>query len=392
MQPALTENTSQYHYLPPERCNDEALIQMKDIVKTFKTSEGSFTALKQVTTCFYPGEFVSIVGKSGSGKSTLVNMLTGIDHPTAGSVRVGDTYIHQLSENDMSRWRGRNLGIVFQFFQLMPTLTLLENIMLPMALCGNCNAPAERERRARHLLALVGLEAEVEKLPAAVSGGQQQSAAIARALANDPPILIADEPTGNLDSRSADVIFQIFTSLVEQGKTILMVTHDASLAQRTQRILLLSDGELIDPWVAQVFHDLPHNQMLWLTHHLQPRSLISGTSIETQDLASIGLCLVVGGQLEVLNGRQGSPRTVGVLNSGDYLSSLDQQNAEYNPIHLRSGTEAGASLMVLEQTAFQNWLDGNPGVRHSLENAARDRSRTAAREKQPSEPAGGAGQ
>jgi len=388
MQPALADNTSPFHYLPPERCSDEALIQMKDIVKTFKTSEGSFTALKQVTTCFYPGEFVSIVGKSGSGKSTLVNMLTGIDHPTAGSVRVGETYIHRLSENDMSRWRGRNLGIVFQFFQLMPTLTLLENIMLPMALCGNCNAPAEREKRARDLLALVGLQAEVEKLPAAVSGGQQQSAAIARALANDPPILIADEPTGNLDSRSADAIFQIFTSLVEQGKTILMVTHDASLAQRTQRILLLSDGELIDPWVAQVFHDLPHNQMLWLTHHLQPRLLTPGTSIETQDLASIGLCLVVGGQLEVLNGRQASPRAVGVLKSGDYLSSLDHQNAEYSGIHLQSGMEGGASLMVLEQTTFQGWLDSNPGVRHSLENAARDRS--AKGENLPILPGGGA--
>ncbi len=198
MRSALKADSSQFHYLQPESCSDEALIQMKEIVKTFKTAEGSFTALKQVTTCFYPGEFVSIVGKSGSGKSTLVNMLTGIDHPTSGSVRVGDTYIHQLSENDMSRWRGRNLGIIFQFFQLMPTLTLLENVMLPMALCSNCNAPAEREERARGLLTLVGLEAEADKLPAAVSGGQQQSAAIARALANDPPILIADEPTGNL--------------------------------------------------------------------------------------------------------------------------------------------------------------------------------------------------
>jgi putative ABC transport system ATP-binding protein len=369
--PAPRENTSQNHYLAPERCSDEALIQMKDIVKTFKTAEGSFTALKQVTACFYPGEFVSIVGKSGSGKSTLVNMLTGIDHPTAGSVRVGDTYIHQLSENDMSRWRGRNLGIIFQFFQLMPTLTLLENVMLPMALCGKCTAPAEREKRARELLTLVGLEAETEKLPAAVSGGQQQSAAIARALANDPPILIADEPTGNLDSHSADAVFQIFTELVEQGKTILMVTHDASLARRTQRILLLSDGELIDPWIAQVFHELPHNQMLWLTHHLQRRSLSPGSSIETDDLASIGLCLVVGGQLEALNGKTGSLSPIGVLKPGDYLSSLDLRSSTLNVTRLQSRTDGAASLMVLDQAEFQSWLETNPGVRTSLDSVTR---------------------
>ena len=250
-------------FLPPDRCDDDALIQMKDIVKTFKNAAGEFTALKAVTACMFSGEFVSIVGKSGSGKSTLVNMLTGIDHPTSGSVRVGSTYIHAMSENDMSLWRGQNLGIVFQFYQLMPTLTLLENIILPMVLAGMYK-PAERERRARDLLGLVGLGDFADKLPAAVSGGQQQSAAIARALANDPPILIADEPTGNLDTRSADEVFNLFSELVEQNKTILVVTHDVSLAKRTQRTLLLSDGELINPWVAEAFSDLPHNQMLWL--------------------------------------------------------------------------------------------------------------------------------
>jgi putative ABC transport system ATP-binding protein len=194
-------------------------------------------------------------------------MITGIDHPTSGKVRVGATYVHTLSESDMSIWRGKNLGIVFQFFQLLPTLTLLENVMLPMYLGGGFT-PGQREQRAINLLKLVGLEGLEDKLPAAVSGGQQQRVAIARALANDPPILIADEPTGNLDPGTADEVFDLFAGLIDQGKTILMVTHDIGLAQRTTRTLLLSDGELINPWIASALPDLGHTQMLWLTHHI----------------------------------------------------------------------------------------------------------------------------
>jgi putative ABC transport system ATP-binding protein len=222
-----------------------ALIEMVNIIKVFKSLAGEFTALKDINACFFPGEFVSVVGRSGSGKSTLVNMLTGIDHPSSGSVRIMDTYPHALGESRMAVWRGHNLGIVFQFFQLLPMLSLLENILLPMDFC-NRYAPTEREERARGLLRMVGLEQSAHELPGAISGGQQQSAAIARALANDPPIIIADEPTGNLDSRAADNVMQIFDNLVERGKTVLMVTHDRSLAERTQRTLVLSDGELVD--------------------------------------------------------------------------------------------------------------------------------------------------
>lgn len=221
----------------------DPLVEMTDIVKVFKTPAGDFTALNGVNVSFYPGEFVAIVGKSGSGKSTLANMITGIDHPTSGTVRVGGTYVHSLNESDMSVWRGRNLGIVFQFFQLLPMLTLLENVMLPMDFCEMIPA-AEREERAYELLELVGLLDFADKTPAAVSGGQQQSAAIARALANDPPLIVADEPTGNLDSRTAESVFEIFNRLVSQGKTIIMVTHDPALAQRTQRVLSIVDGEL----------------------------------------------------------------------------------------------------------------------------------------------------
>jgi putative ABC transport system ATP-binding protein len=222
------------------------LVEMTDIVKIFHTPAGDFTALKGITAGFFPGEFVSIVGKSGSGKSTLANMITGIDHPTSGSVSIGGTYVHSLNESQMSTWRGGNLGIVFQFFQLLPMLSLLENVMLPMDFAGMYN-PSERPERAMDLLQMVGLERWANKSPAAVSGGQQQCAAIARALANDPPLLIADEPTGNLDSRTAETVFDIFSGLVEQGKTIIMVTHDPALAQRTDRILNIADGELVAP-------------------------------------------------------------------------------------------------------------------------------------------------
>jgi len=223
----------------------EPLVEMCDIVKTFHSQAGDFTALKGISVNFYPGEFISIVGRSGSGKSTLANMMTGIDHLSSGSVRVGKTYIHKLKESQMAVWRGQNLGIVFQFFQLMPILTLFENVKLPMDLCHKF-PPREREERAAALLQLVGLQDFADQLPDEVSGGQQQSAAIARALANDPPILIADEPTGNLDSRTAEAVFNIFTGLAAQGKTIIMVTHDQTLAERTGRVIRIADGLLLD--------------------------------------------------------------------------------------------------------------------------------------------------
>ncbi|MHB0877047.1 MAG: ABC transporter ATP-binding protein, partial [Anaerolineae bacterium] len=191
------------------------------------------------------GEFVAVIGKSGSGKSTLINMLTGIDRPTSGEVLVGDTAVHELTEDQMAVWRGRNLGIVFQFFQLLPTLTIAENVMLPMDFCG-LYSPRERWQRAMGLLDQVDMVDQADKLPSAVSGGQQQRVAIARALANDPPILVADEPTGNLDSRTAQSVFDLFAGLVARGKTIVMVTHDRDMAKRVSRTIIIADGEIVE--------------------------------------------------------------------------------------------------------------------------------------------------
>jgi ABC-type lipoprotein export system ATPase subunit len=223
----------------------EPMIDLRSITKVYETAAGPFPALKGIDLRVYPGEFVAVVGKSGSGKSTLINVFTGIDHPTSGEAIVARTRIGRLDEGEMAEWRGRSLGIVFQFFQLLPTLTVVENVMLPMDLCQVYDA-GEREARAMALLEQMGIAADAAKFPASVSGGQQQRAAIARALANDPPILVADEPTGNLDSRAARVVFDLFESLVAEGKTILMVTHDDELAARAPRTLTLADGEMVD--------------------------------------------------------------------------------------------------------------------------------------------------
>jgi putative ABC transport system ATP-binding protein len=224
------------------------LIELNKVVKTYEAAAGKFTALKGVDLKVDTHEFVAVIGKSGSGKSTLINMITGIDRPTSGQVFVGDTAVHKLSEGRMAVWRGKHVGVIFQFFQLLPTLTLVENVMLPMDFC-NMYAPRDRYDRAMRLLEHVGLADQAGKLPSAVSGGQQQRAAIARALSNDPPIIVADEPTGNLDSKTADQVFELFSQLVSEGKTILMVTHDKDLARRVTRSVIVVDGEIKDELV-----------------------------------------------------------------------------------------------------------------------------------------------
>jgi putative ABC transport system ATP-binding protein len=223
---------------------DGHLINCRQLVKTYHSPAGDFPALKQVDLEVDAGEFVAVIGKSGSGKSTLVNMITGIDRPTSGEVWVGDASVGTLTEGKLAQWRGRNIGVIFQFFQLLPTLTVLENVMLPMDFC-HIYSMRERRERAIYLLEQVEVAEHAHKLPSAISGGQQQRVAIARAMANDPPILAADEPTGNLDSKTAASVFRLFESLVAQGKTILMVTHDRDLARRVTRTIMLSDGEII---------------------------------------------------------------------------------------------------------------------------------------------------
>ncbi len=219
------------------------IVQVNHVVKKFKVGDGEVTILKGISFAVNQGEFVSIVGPSGNGKSTLLNMITGIDRPSAGEIVVTGREVHRMSENKLAEWRGENVGIIFQFFQMLPALSLLQNVILPMDF-ANKYRPKERKERAMHLLETVGLADQADKLPSMVSGGQQQRAAIARALANDPPLLVGDEPTGNLDSRTAGDIFELFNQLVEQGKTMIMVTHDKELAQRVPRRIEITNGHI----------------------------------------------------------------------------------------------------------------------------------------------------
>ena len=221
------------------------LVDLRQVVKTYQGTAGTFTALKGVDLQVESGAFVSIIGKSGSGKSTLINVITGIDRPTSGEVTIDHVRIHTLNEGQIAVWRGRSIGVIFQFFQLLPTLTAVENILLAMDYGGRYPR-TERPERALYLLDLVGMADHVHRLPNSLSGGQQQCVAIARALANDPVLLTADEPTGNLDSKSAEMVFHLFENLAQAGKTILMVTHDNDLAMRAQRTIKLADGRIID--------------------------------------------------------------------------------------------------------------------------------------------------
>ena len=232
--------------LNPDLESMRPLISLRDVCKQYDGAAGPIVALRNLTLDIGEGEFVAVIGKSGSGKTTLINLLTGIDSPTSGSIQVAETAVQTLSQDQLARWRGRAVGIVFQFFQLLPTLSVAENIMLPMDFC-NTFPPRERRARALSLLAGMGIADQADKLPNALSGGQQQRAAIARALANDPPLIVADEPTGNLDSRTAAEVMSFFARLVDAGKTVVMVTHERDLERYFARSVTLTDGTLARP-------------------------------------------------------------------------------------------------------------------------------------------------
>lgn len=225
------------------------VIHLENVRKVYKTAAGGFEALRGVDLDVLPREYLGIIGKSGAGKTTLINMISGVDRLTSGEVLVEDTRIHELNDAHLALWRGRSLGIIYQSFYLMPTLSLLDNVLLPMDFCGYFEPRRSRERAAS-LLESVGLGDHIYKTPSAISGGQQQRVAIARALANDPPILLSDEPTGRLDSATAETIFEIFDQLIQQGKTIIMVTHDRTTRDRFTRVLAMQDGRIVPESVS----------------------------------------------------------------------------------------------------------------------------------------------
>lgn len=344
-------------------------VQLQDVVKTYVNAAGSFKALKGIDMEIQFGEFVSIVGKSGSGKSTLLNMLTGIDHPTSGQVTIGGEDIYRMSESKRALWRGRNVGIVFQFFQLLPTLSLLENTMLPMDYC-NVYPAAERPARAMELLKMVGLEAHAYDLPASVSNGQQQAAAIARSLATDPPIIVADEPTGNLDSRSADVVIRVFRELAARGKTILIVTHDPSLTSRTDRTIIISDGEIIDPTVARALPSLDHPQMLEATHQIETRVFAPGETIIKIDEPVDHFYMVADGKVSIL-GRD-RQTTLANLETGQFFGEVELMDGLKAIANVQAnGTEV--KLAMLPKEHFYQIMDESPSTVDLLKQVATER-------------------
>lgn len=349
-------------------------IDLRNIVKTFESAAGSFTALKGVSLTVDRGEFVAVIGKSGSGKSTLINMVTGIDRPSSGEVIVGGIPVHTLSEGQMSVWRGKNLGIIFQFFQLLPSLTVIENVMLPMDFC-NMYRPSERRTRAMALLEQVELAEQADKLPSALSGGQQQRAAIARALANDPPILIADEPTGNLDSKTAEAVFQLFEDLVAAGKTIVMVTHDNDLARLASRSVIVSDGEIVNQYLAHALPKLSLDQLITVTRQLDRLTYEPGQPIIHKGSSADYFYIITRGKVEVIIDQPGGGELIAeVLNQGQYFGELGLLGDSTRRATVRAAHDNGqVEVVALDKDEFHALLDASEATRADVERLAEQR-------------------
>jgi ABC-type lipoprotein export system ATPase subunit len=348
------------------QAGDGAFIRLQDVIKTYKTGAGDVTVLKHIDLEFNRGEFVGVIGKSGSGKSTLINMITGIDRPSSGEVWVGDAPVHKLSEGQMAVWRGKNLGVVFQFFQLLPMLSLVENIMLPMDFC-NMYPTRKRKERAMQLLDMVEMKDHAHKLPTAISGGQQQRVAIARALANDPPVIMADEPTGNLDSKTAETVFTMFRQLVEQGKTIIMVTHDGSLAKRVSRTVLIADGEIVNEYVAKAMPTLTHDQMIHATRHLTALTYAPGTTIIQQGSLGDQFFIVTQGKVEVLLHRPSANDVVVTqFGPGQYFGEIQMLHGGARTATVRAAETEPVELVALDRETFTNLMNESETTRDAV--------------------------
>ncbi|HEY3312036.1 MAG TPA: ATP-binding cassette domain-containing protein [Anaerolineales bacterium] len=349
------------------------MIELRGVSKSYRTAAGDYPVLKQIGLSFQAGEFISIIGKSGSGKTTLLNMITGIDRPTSGEVWVNGSPLHEMSEGQMARWRGRNLGIVFQFFQLLPTLSILENILLAMDFGGKIPG-SERRERALHLLDMVGLAEHAHKLPLALSGGQQQRVAIARALANDPPVLIADEPTGNLDSKTAESVFELFKTLVSQGKTIIIVTHDSGLAKRTNRTALIADGVIVNEYVARALPFLNNDQLLRVARRARTEHFEAGALIVRQESCENDFYIVAAGSVEVVLQRpMASDVLVAQLGAGQYFGEMELLHGSCRSACVRASEFTPVEVFKLDAQAMNEILEESDATREALQRVADER-------------------
>jgi ABC-type lipoprotein export system ATPase subunit len=354
------------------------IVDLRSVDKYYQSAAGDYHALKTVDLQINPGEFVSIIGKSGSGKSTLLNMITGIDRPTTGEVFVNGTAIHTMSENELAGWRGENLGIIFQFFQLLPALNLKQNVILPMDLAGKYR-PRQRSERAEHLLEMVGLRDQMHKLPSMVSGGQQQRAAMARALANDPPVLIADEPTGNLDSKTAATVFTLFNQLVAEGKTVIIVTHDSSLAKNAHRTALIADGEIVNEYVAKAMPTLPQDQMLWATRNTKKSNYEAGRMIVTAGTNADTFYIVSKGTVDVVLPRPNQSDVIAAqLGPGKFFGEMAFFHDRKRRASVRASENGPVEVLALSYDQLEELLDQSESTRNLLRQIAdRNEQRSA---------------
>ena len=349
---------------------DRSMIDLRNVDKYYKTAVGDYRALTDVDLQIGAGEFVSIIGKSGSGKTTLLNMITGIDRPSNGEVWVNDTPVHELNENQMARWRGKNLGVVFQFFQLLPMISVIENIMLPMDFCRMYTHP-ERRKRAMELLDLVELADHAHKLPTALSGGQQQRVAIARALANDPPVIIADEPTGNLDSKTAESVFALFNSLVEKGKTIIIVTHDSAMAKRTHRTALIADGEIVNEYVAKAMPTLSHTQLLSASKSAKQMNFEAGAMILSEGTNADTFYVVSHGTVEVILPRQNQSDVVALqLGPGKVFGEMEFFHEKKHRASIRASEAGPVEVLAIGYEKLSELLNQSEVTREALNQMA----------------------
>jgi ABC-type lipoprotein export system ATPase subunit len=354
---------------------DQYLIQMQNVTKAYKTEAGEFLALKDIRLSIGNGEFVGVIGKSGSGKSTLINMMSGIDRPTRGEIHIESAPIHTYGEGKMAKWRGRNLGIVFQFFQLLPTLTVLENVMLPMDFC-HFYSPRQRRERSLNVLDLVGVANHANKLPSQLSGGEQQRVAIARALANDPPIILADEPTGNLDSKTSEKVFTLFEELVADGKTIVMVTHDSDQAKRVKRTIIIADGEIIEEYLAKTFPALTQRQLIWVTSKLQPQKHPRGSVIIQKGQPADMFYIVTRGHADViLETPDGQEFTVSRIEEGQYFGEITLIRGGVSMTTVRSAADTDVELAALDRQHFNQLIAESKATGEAIDRIARERLR-----------------
>jgi ABC-type lipoprotein export system ATPase subunit len=357
-----------------QKTNDAAdnhpMIDLRDVHKYYKTAVGDFHALNSIDLQINAGEFVSIIGKSGSGKTTLLNMITGIDIPSSGEVWVNNTAVHKLSENKMARWRGKSLGVVFQFFQLLPMISVVENIMLPMDFCRTYPM-RERYDRAMQLLELVELADHGHKLPTALSGGQQQRVAIARALANDPPVIIADEPTGNLDSKTAESVFALFNDLVSKGKTIIIVTHDSALAKRAHRTALIADGEIVNEYVAKAMSTLTQDQLLWATRNAKSQTYEAGSMIFAEGTNADAFYIVVKGTVDVVLPRQNQSDVIVLqLGPGKFFGEMAFFHERRRWASVRASEHGPVEVLSISYDQLTELLNQSEATREALHQMA----------------------